>query len=164
LVADARRFHPQLSGGSANADYLDPAAFSAEYDRELLPAPPAGFAAQDFDADPAPVRDFVAAEAGRCGLNGHRLDDLVLAANEVATNAIRHGAGHGEVRMWCDGRWLLCEVNDPGEADDGLLGCLPPDADAENGHGLWIARQLCDLLQIRTRQPGTTVRMYMRVG
>jgi anti-sigma regulatory factor (Ser/Thr protein kinase) len=163
VVADARRFHPQLSGGSANDSYLDPAAFSAEYDRALPPAPEGGFAALGFDADPAPVRDFVAVHGTRSGLNGARLDDLVLAANEIATNAIRHGAGHGRVRVWREGPWVLCEVTDPGDADDGMLGCLPPDPDADNGHGLWIARQLCDLLQIRTRQPGTTVRMYMRV-
>jgi anti-sigma regulatory factor (Ser/Thr protein kinase) len=164
LVADAQRFHPQLYGGSANASYLDPASFSAEYDRDLLPAPGGGVSALSFDFDPAPVRDFVAAFAAHCGLAGQRLDDLVLAANEIATNAIRHGAGYGQVRMWREAAWLLCEVTDPGEVDNGMLGCLPPDADAEHGHGLWISRQLCDLLQIRTRQPGTTVRMYMRVS
>jgi anti-sigma regulatory factor (Ser/Thr protein kinase) len=163
VVADARRFHPQLSGGSANEQYLDPAAFSAEYDREQLHGPGEGFAAQNFDADPGPVRQFVAAHGARHGLHGPRLDDLILVANEVATNAIRHGAGYGQVRLWRDGPWVLCEITDPGYADDGLLGCLPPDADADHGHGLWIARQMCDLLQIRTRQPGTTVRMYMRV-
>jgi anti-sigma regulatory factor (Ser/Thr protein kinase) len=164
LVADAQRFHPQLYGGSANASYLDPSGFSAKYDRALSPAPGGGVSILAFDADPAPARDFVAAFAARCGLTGQRLDDLVLAANEIATNAIRHGAGHGQIRLWRDGNWLLCEITDPGDSDNGMLGALPPDADADHGHGLWISRQLCDLLQIRTRQPGTTVRMYMRVS
>lgn len=163
LVADARRTHPELAGMTeANTSYLDPTRFSAEYDREL-PPPPEKHEALMFDADPAPVRQFLATRAAMLGLPSERVDDLVLAANEVVTNAIRHGAGYGSARIWRNGSRVLCDVSDPGYAPDDLFGVVPPDPSADHGHGLWIARQLCDLIEIRSRQPGTTVRMHMRL-
>jgi anti-sigma regulatory factor (Ser/Thr protein kinase) len=30
----------------------------------------------------------------------------------------------------------------------------------ESGRGLWMANQLCDLVQVRSSQTGTTVRMH----
>jgi anti-sigma regulatory factor (Ser/Thr protein kinase) len=162
VLADARRTHPQLSGGYANAEYTDPSGLCAEWQLELSPPPEGAHATLDFDGDPAPVRRFVVSEAARLGLPGARLDDLILAVNEVATNAIRHGAGNGQVRVWRDRRYVLCEVFDPGQATNGLFGMVPPNPDSEGGHGMWITRQLCDLVEIRTLPSGTTVRLYIR--
>ena len=161
VVADARRTHPWLDGGR-NESYLDPAAFFAAFDKEL-PPPAERPATIGFHGDPGPVREFVAHEGRRYGLPRERVDDLVIIVNEVTTNAIRHGAGYGTVLVWREGRRLLCEVTDPGEAKGDLFGAVPPDPESDHGHGLWVARQLCDLLEIRTRQPGTTIRMHMRL-
>lgn len=162
VVADARRTHPELSDGRPSVDYTDPTGFVEKLMLELEPAPEGRYVAISFDGDPAPVRRFVPVEAGRLGLPAARLDDLVLAVNEVTTNAIRHGAGYGQVRIWRDDRYLLCEVFDPGQATNGLMGYLPPDPHSEGGHGLWITRQLCDLVETRTSPKGTTVRLYLR--
>jgi anti-sigma regulatory factor (Ser/Thr protein kinase) len=162
VVADARRTHPELSGGGQNLEYADPTGFFAELQTDLPPPPEGAFVAAAFDGDPAPVRRFVSIQATRLGLPAARLDDLVLAVNEVATNAIRHGAGFGRVLVWRDEKYLLCEVSDPGHARDGLMGYLPPNPDSEGGHGLWITRQLCDLVEVRTLSTGTTVRLYLR--
>jgi len=162
VVAGARRTHPGLAGLDRNEAYLDPAEFFARYDTGL-PPPAEPPATMNFTADPGPVRHFVAAQAGSRGLPRPKVDDLVFAVNEVTTNAIRHGAGYGQVRMWREAGRLLCEVTDPGEAKGDPLGCVPPDPDSEHGHGLWVARQMVDLMEIRTRQPGTTVRMHVRV-
>nr|WP_275941460.1 sensor histidine kinase [Planosporangium mesophilum] len=162
VLADARRTHPQLSGGRASAEYAEPSGLCAEWQLEL-PPPEKAHATLDFDGDPAPVRRFVVSEAARLGLPGGRVDDLILAVNEVATNAIRHGAGSGQVRLWRDQRYVLCEVFDPGQATEGLFGVVPPSPDSEGGHGLWITRQLCDLVEIRTFPTGTTVRLYIRL-
>jgi anti-sigma regulatory factor (Ser/Thr protein kinase) len=162
VIADARRTHPELSGGGRSAEYSDPASFRWEAQTELAPAPEGAYAALSFDGDPAPVRRFVVAQATRFGLPLGRLDDLILAVNEVATNAIRHGAGSGRVRMWRDERYLLCEVSDAGRATEGLFNVLPPSPDSEGGHGMWITRQLCDLVEVRALASGTTVRLYIR--
>lgn len=163
VLADARRTHPLLSGSDSNAEYLDPQGFCSRWEMHLPPAPEGRYAAQNFDGDPAPVRRFVVAQATRLGLPAGRLDDLILAVNEVATNAIRHGAGRGQVRVWRDERYLMCEVFDPGQATEGLFNVVPPSPDSEGGHGMWITRQLCDLVEIRSRPDGTTVRLYLRL-
>ena len=164
VLADARRTHPQLTDGAQSTDYTDPAGFCTEWQLELPPAPEDTAVMLHFDGDPAPVRRFAVEQATRLGLPTARLDDLMVAVNEVATNAIRHGAGYGQVSMWRDERYVLCEVFDPGHAVDGLAGCLPPNPDSEGGHGLWITRQLCDLVETRTTPGGTTVRLYMRAA
>ncbi|HEV7898630.1 MAG TPA: MEDS domain-containing protein, partial [Planosporangium sp.] len=75
VIADARRTHPQLSGGHQNIDYTDPSGFCAEW-QLTLPAPPEGsYTTLDFDGDPAPVRRFVVARATALGLPAGRLDD-----------------------------------------------------------------------------------------
>jgi anti-sigma regulatory factor (Ser/Thr protein kinase) len=162
VVADARRTHPELSGGGPSVEYADPTGFCAELQTDLAPPPDGAFLSTAFDGDPAPVRRFVSTQAARLGLPPGRLDDLVLAVNEVTTNAIRHGAGYGQARLWRDDRYVLCEVFDSGHARDGMMGYLPPNPDSEGGHGLWITRQLCDLVEVRTAPTGTTVRLYIR--
>jgi anti-sigma regulatory factor (Ser/Thr protein kinase) len=160
VLADARRTHPELSGGQQCAEY-EPSGLS-QWQLELTPPPKGGYVAMRFDGDPAPVRHFVAAQGARLGLTARRLDDLILAVNEVATNSIRHGAGHGQVRLWRDDRYVLCEVFDPGQATDKVFGCVPPDPVSEGGHGMWITRQLCDLVEVRAHPRGTTVRLHIR--
>jgi anti-sigma regulatory factor (Ser/Thr protein kinase) len=161
VLADARRTHPQLTGGAACAEYAEPAEFCAKWQLDLVPPPLGGYSVLGFDGDPAPVRRFAIAEAARLGMPVARMDDLLLAVNEVTTNAIRHGAGYGQVRVWRDDRYLLCEVFDPGTALDTVFGGLPPSPDSEGGHGMWITRQLCDLVEIRPLPGGTTVRLYI---
>jgi hypothetical protein len=64
--------------------------------------------------------------------------------------------------VWRDERYLLCEVFDPGQATEGMFGVVPPSPESEGGHGMWITRQLCDLVEVRALPSGTTVRLYIR--
>jgi anti-sigma regulatory factor (Ser/Thr protein kinase) len=130
---------------------------------ELEP-PPADAATLPFAAEGlSEVRRFVAAEARLAGLDGARRADLVLVANEVATNSVRHGAGRGSVRVWREGEEVVCEVRDRGRIDPGkpLIGRRRPSAEEGGGRGLWIAHQLCDLVQVRSGAGGSAVRMRM---
>ena len=70
----------------------------------------------------AEVRRLVAEVSERAGLPPSRREDLVLAVNELATNSVRHGGGHGIVRVWRDEDALRCEVRDRGRIDDPLVG------------------------------------------
>jgi serine/threonine-protein kinase RsbW len=107
------------------------------------------------------VRQQVEAIARQCGLAGERVSDWVTAVNELVTNAVRHGGGAGELRVWKDGR-LICEVRDEGPgfsaADYGSLRNRPPLSVA-GGMGLWIAQQMTDDLQIDSSPAGTVVRI-----
>jgi len=86
--------------------------------------------------------------------------DVVTAAHELAANAVRHGAAHGRLRLWADGRSLRCQVSDDGPEE---RAANRPDAAAwhrEHGHGLWLADQVS-----LERDPGvTTVTVTFIIG
>ena len=91
-----------------------------------------------------------------------RVDDLVMATTEVLANAIVHGGGDIVIRVWQETGSFVCQVEDegPGVAD-AFAGYHPPGEAAEEGRGLWLARQLVDLLQIVPGPDGTTVRLHL---
>jgi anti-sigma regulatory factor (Ser/Thr protein kinase) len=109
------------------------------------------------------VRRFVSEHAADAGLPSERADDLVVAVNEAATNSVRHGGGEGLFRIWRDHGALVCEIRDAGRIDQPLVGRRRPERGASGGHGLWIANQICDLVQVRSRRTGTVVRLHMRL-
>ena len=109
----------------------------------------------------ADVRSFVAARAAEAGLSSLRTHDLVLAASEVATNSIRHGGGYGIVRIWRHGETIACEVRDEGRFDRPLAGRERPTGEDTSGFGLWLANQVCDLVQIRSFDSWSVVRLLM---
>jgi anti-sigma regulatory factor (Ser/Thr protein kinase) len=87
-----------------------------------------------------------------------RAEDVVLAVNEVATNAVEHGGQDAELCLWT-GDELVCEVHDRGVLGDPLPGLQAPHPSHPKGRGVWIARQLCDTLHIWADEAGTHVRM-----
>ena len=107
------------------------------------------------------MRDFVRTAAVDWGIRADRVDDLVLAANEIVTNSVRHGGGRCVLRMWQGDDAAVCEVRDRGHISDPLVGRLAPSAEAADGRGLWLANHLCDLLQIRSSGSGTVVRLVV---
>ena len=54
---------------------------------------------------------------------------------------------------------MLIEFEDRGTIDEPLAGRLRPTPTQQGGRGLWLANQLCDLVQIRSSELGTTVRL-----
>lgn len=105
------------------------------------------------------VRRMVRDAAVAAGFGHDRADDVVLAVNEVATNAVEHGGPRAELHLWRAGRGLVCEVHDTGPLADPLPGLVAPHAGETRGRGLWIARQLCELLHVWTDSAGTHVRI-----
>ena len=107
------------------------------------------------------VRETVARAARAVGCDPDRVADVVLAVNEVATNAVEHGSGDAHIALWTEPgmRQLLCEVHDDGPLADPLPGLRSPHPSDPRGRGLWIARQLCDLLHVWGDATGTHVRI-----
>jgi anti-sigma regulatory factor (Ser/Thr protein kinase) len=130
------------------------------------PGPAAPVLDQAFDADSLyALRAAVAAHAAhaaQAGLPQHRADDLVVAAHELAANAILHGAGHGRLRLWQQEQALQCQVTDDGAPEAAGAG---PDAEpaprdparwhCERGHGLWLVREVADEVSLRSGPGGT---------
>jgi anti-sigma regulatory factor (Ser/Thr protein kinase) len=112
------------------------------------------------------LRHSVASCAAASGLAGQRLDDFVLAVNELITNAVRHGGGRGDLRMWRAAREVVCEVSDGGAgiAADRLADRDRPAPGTAGGWGLWLARTLADEMVVRTGPAGTTVRVSAALG
>jgi anti-sigma regulatory factor (Ser/Thr protein kinase) len=143
-------------GASGSSEYVaDRDCFAGE-----LTVQPASAEAFEFDrAGLADVRRRVGRAAERAGLPGPDTTDLVIAAGELAANSVAHGGGKGTLRTWQDAGRLLVEFEDAGSIEEPLAGRLRPEPTQEGGRGLWLANQLCDLVQIRSRPGRTTVRL-----
>jgi anti-anti-sigma factor len=112
---------------------------------------------QAFDAGSLyALRAAVAAHATSAGLAPGRADDLVIAVHELAANAVRHGAGHGRLRVWRSEHALLCEITDDGLPDGAREAQTTPEWRAEPGHGLSLVRQVADQTTLRSGRDGTS--------
>jgi anti-sigma regulatory factor (Ser/Thr protein kinase) len=135
-------------------DYLD-IAFGGE-----LPAPPAQAVAFTLIASNLRrLRDEAEKFADNEGIASARIPGFVLAVDEVATNSVRYGGGSGVAIMWSDASAVFCEVRDRGQFTDPLAGRQTPHPERAGGRGLWIANQLCDLVQLRSGSNSTHVRL-----
>ena len=135
--------------------------------RTVVPIDSSVLLAETFDREQVTgIRHGVAACVEASGLDGQRLDDFVLAVNELITNAVRHGGGRGWLRLWCADRVVYCTVSDTGTGidSDRLDNRRRPTPDTAGGWGLWLARQLSDDMLVRTGPTGTTVRISAAVG
>lgn len=120
---------------------------------------------QNFDAGSLyALRAAVAAHATQAGLPELRVGDIVLAIHELATNAIRHGAGRGRLLISKHDNALHCQVTDDGKPQAARAG-TGPDTKAtsqegvfwasEKGHGLWVVRRVADQLSLQSGPGGT---------
>ena len=118
------------------------------------------------DADDLPrLRTEVGKAAEAAGLDRRRVPDFVLSAHELAANSVMHADGGGMLRLWAEDGCLICEVADHGGLEDVTVGQRRPDLSGRGGAGLWIVRQACDALLIRSVPgQGTAVRMEMTLG
>jgi anti-sigma regulatory factor (Ser/Thr protein kinase) len=171
IVEHARSTHPVLAapeGVAESSGYEEPLEFCRRLDAAVSEPADAPLAEVDFAlADLPRLRRLVTSTAIDAGLAGYRADELALALNEVATNAIVHGAPPAALLIWVRDGEIICQVNDSGAGiEDALAGQLAPRPDGGGGRGLWVARLLCDAVEIRnadgcrvslhatTRRPG----------
>lgn len=114
-----------------------------------------------YRSDLSQVRALVLQHAREAGLTEGRANDLVLAVSEVAANTLRHTRSSGTLAIWHDTEEIICEIHDAGTITDPLVGKRKPAPGASGGHGLWLVRQVCDLVELTSDADGTTVRMHM---
>jgi anti-sigma regulatory factor (Ser/Thr protein kinase) len=112
----------------------------------------------------AALRAVVWRCAREAGLSDVRAADLVIAANEVAANTVRHARTAGTLAVWHDDDEIICQVMDAGFITDPLAGTRIPRAGAMTGYGLWIVNRVCDQVDLHSDVNGTTVRMHMSLG
>jgi anti-sigma regulatory factor (Ser/Thr protein kinase) len=167
ILAHGRRTHPErLANGSPCpcGEYVPPA--------ELVPAlvappgeAPVGIRELGLEGGQHSFRSALTRAAGDEGLPPERIEQLVVAANEVATNALVHGRAPRSARCWTTEGEFVCEIADSGPGfTDPLAGWLLPNWPSEGGWGLAIARQLCDAVEIAPDGEGTRVTLHVGFG
>jgi anti-sigma regulatory factor (Ser/Thr protein kinase) len=165
VIDEARRSHPLVHerGEERRSDrYRGLNAIAAPFDDPLADPPAAARELWFAVGSLGDVRELVFRVARQAGLSRDRSADLVTAVNEVATNSVRYGGGEGVLKLWTGAEWLRCEIADRGSLADPLAGRRPPRPEQRSGRGLWIANQVCDLVQVRSSRDGTVVRLHLR--
>jgi anti-sigma regulatory factor (Ser/Thr protein kinase) len=163
VIAEARRSHPIVSHGGAEAHSHDYCAIDDVAARFAASLPDAPLDAEEVTVTLADLRDarrLVRARAQEAGLGG-RADDLALAVNEVLSNSLNHARQDGTLRVWEEPEGLVCEVRDGGHIVQPLIGREEPSIGQIGGHGIWLVNLVCDLVQVRSSPGGSTVRMQM---
>jgi anti-sigma regulatory factor (Ser/Thr protein kinase) len=164
ILAHAQGTHPEIvdaGGVSTSMSYEDPLTFCRRLDAEVEPqgGPPSieiGFGLDDLPA----VRRAIGSFALDAGLSASRTEEIVLAANEITANAVIHGRQPATVRAWHVDGEIIVEVSDAGEGiRDVLAGQSAPPTDGLGGRGLWLARLLCDAVEVRN-EAGCTVSIH----
>ena len=162
VLAKAERSHPHCSdprGRSTSTQFAPGNPLEGPLPPREVPAATLGFGKSDLTK----VRRAVTDLAHSAGLDRRRNEDLVFAVCEVATNSIQHGGGGGCLAIWRDDDELVCDIHDFGRIEDPLAGRERPVAGRGGGQGLWLVNQLCDLVQIRSGDDGTYVRLRMAI-
>jgi len=120
----------------------------------MLGSPPDDAQVLRYRADLSGVRAFTAAAARQAGLLPRRATDFVLAVSELAANTFAHTKGPGTLILWITEHELIGQIRDTGHL-------TRPDTGGSGGYGLWLVRQLCDQVQIRTGPGGTLIEIRM---
>jgi anti-sigma regulatory factor (Ser/Thr protein kinase) len=170
---DTADLDPAVIADASRTDPLPPPAGRRVTDQEhaappmpsAAPLPPPGDDAicHTYRTDLSKVRALVLQQARSAGLTEGRASDLVLAVSEVAANTLRHTGSAGTLTIWRQAGELVCEIQDEGTITDPLAGQRRPGPDATGGHGLWLVYQVCDLVELRSDETGTTIRMHMAI-
>ena len=165
VIDEALRSHPVLAeagayrgsthyGGAHHADFL----FGGRLPEPAAPTTVIGF-------DPARHRhvDQLIRAAAAEGVTVDRAAKLATATDEIAT-AAHHDSGEVEIRLWHEDAAVLCEVTDATVIDNPMIGrsakpTIGSLADRRD-RAIRLANELCDLVQVRSGQDGTTIRIH----
>jgi anti-sigma regulatory factor (Ser/Thr protein kinase) len=170
VLEAVHRTHPNvvLPGGGrrTNARFADPGAYlrALPIPREPLEDTPPRLSATGI-TDFIGLRHAVAAVLADLGGDRDAGEDFLLAVDEMTSNAVRHGRPPVDLRLWVSEERVVCRITDRGTGlDDPFAGYGPAHgADlSRGGMGLWLARQLCDHVDI-TDDGGVTVRLVSRL-
>jgi anti-sigma regulatory factor (Ser/Thr protein kinase) len=161
-VARAVANHPyrrddggRATEGMIERDAVDPLA-------SRLPAPPSD--AETLLFGPKSIQELragVLSRAQAAGVDDESIKGLVLAVSEIATNTVVHGRGRGSAAVWLAEGTFVCELRGPGRITDPMVGRVRPARGQMHGYGIWLANQFCDLVQIRSFDDATTVRLHL---
>jgi len=171
LLESARRTHRSLvtpDGRSPNPGFVAPDDYlrSLPIPVEPLESTTPRLWARDV-ADFIGLRHAVAAELATVDAPRDLIEDYLLAVDEMSSNAVRHGKPPVSLRLWVGEDRIVCTIDDHGPGfDDPFAGYGPAHGEdlSRGGMGLWLARQLCDHVDLSADDDGAHVRLTIRLA
>jgi anti-sigma regulatory factor (Ser/Thr protein kinase) len=161
--------HPNMLANGArtpSVHYIDPRAYMSQpvgWEQHPLQSGSAVLDLADL-SDLAELRHGLAEALAEGHLAPAVADDFVIAVSEVATNGMLHGRPPVRVQLWTDAGRAVCTVTDQGSGiDNPFAGYVPANGTdfTRGGMGLWMARRLCDRVDLHNGPDGFTVRLEM---
>jgi anti-sigma regulatory factor (Ser/Thr protein kinase) len=159
----AHQVHPRLleRGGREipNGDYVEPNSYVTQ--AEPLPRPPLAVDLDFVVADPGQLVVFRRqlrrwTEMHRIG--GDDAQAILIAVGEAVTNALKHGDQPVQVLGWTADGTTRVHVHDRGSRPiPATAGYQRPSPELGHGYGLWIIRQLADVVTTHSDSSGTTI-------
>jgi anti-sigma regulatory factor (Ser/Thr protein kinase) len=166
MIEEVRRVHPREWTAQGAVDNPE---FAGLGENPVPPAQPPmtpAPAVTDIDVTVVSAHELAACRAAvaRWAELNHFLPDairqVVAAVSEVVANGVRHGRPPVRLRGWNEDATLIVHVDDHGGVPiPAEAGYRPPTTPVHSA-GLWIARQLADVLLTRSEKGLTSVRMY----
>jgi hypothetical protein len=163
VLAEAARSHPVLVesdnyrgsteyGGTVHVEEI----FGAR-----LPPPSATTTVLSFDAlHHRHVQQILDAAIG-AGLPVDRATRLAVAMDELAGSTAQN-TGHAVIRYWQEETAMIGEIADHGTVHDPMIGRGPgPGPFSPRERAIRLSHELCDLVQIRSRPTGSTIRIHV---
>jgi anti-sigma regulatory factor (Ser/Thr protein kinase) len=168
MLASVGQVHPQLIGDAGpvrSTSHIDPMAYLVDHPGPVSPVPE--LADLDIElstpADLPATRHRLRTHTAGMGVSRDDVDSMLIAVSEVITNALQHGRAPCRIRAWKTDRVLHVRVDDHGH-NPGLAaaGYWRPASATTDQMGLWVARQLADVVHTQTSPDGTTVELQFR--
>jgi anti-sigma regulatory factor (Ser/Thr protein kinase) len=166
VIDGIRRIHPRewtAQGAVDNSEFVAPHDYLKQRSQpSMTPIP----SVTDIDLTVRELREVADCRAviGRWAGEHHfmaaAVRQVAAAASEVITNGIQHGSPPVRLRAWRQDATLILQVDDHGgRAIPADAGYRPPTTPGDST-GLWVARQLADVLLTHSANGRSAVRMY----
>jgi hypothetical protein len=163
VLADVSRSHPALATTSTyqgSRSYRGHDHAQGMFAGDLPPLEGPGTVIKVSRASLGAAAETVTLQAAFSDLGSTQVVSLTHAIRRLAEESLARGARQLTVRMWDRPEVLVCEVSDTTVIQDLLVGRRLPQPPSEDA--VWLANQVCDLVQVRSNEAGTTIRMHMR--
>lgn len=163
VVDEASRSHAVIAGSGgpeSSAVYPGLEALVPSGDEKLSEPPTDAIQVALCGADYAGIHAALIGPARAAGLGDAGAEHAALAVSALVAH-MRDGDAEVMVRGWPDPDSLHVDVGGLAPATDPLAGREWPAPPRGPGRGLWLANQLCDLVQVRCWSGRTTVRLQL---
>jgi hypothetical protein len=163
VLAEVGRSHPALTTSDSyqgSRSYRGHDHAQAMFAADLPPVDGPVTVIDVTQAGLAAAAETVTLQAASGNLRSDQVVGLTHAIRRLVEESLTRDARQLTLRIWDRADVLVCEMADTTVIHDLLAGRRPPPTPDDDA--LWLANQLCDLVQVRSRDSGTNVRLHMR--